>query len=254
MTPAERKADPKKTISLMRRRFLPDRCAGWDTTIHIFLSDAGNITVNVDGGALEILAGLKGKPVARIATDTKTLAAVLAGKRQFDLAVVQGDFNTDNMIEAFKFVTVFEPDAYGGELTATSAAKDGSPILAGKKEAVAFLTKWAVRAVKDPSVRVRAAESGLKGSLAIRAANPDFVLSFGVSQDGFTIKCRPSAKSADLDMEAVNIHKILCGAQNLMIGLNRKSVGVPKGSSAGEILDLLIYIQPTLSRIYREMI
>jgi len=246
------KSEPKKLMSLMRRRFRPERCAGWDSSFHIFFTDAAPVTVNVKDGALEILTGLRGRPRARIATDTKSLAGVLKDDLQFDLTLLRGDLNTDNMAETFKLVSIFAPNAFMEKTADSQLAKPAPTVLAGKAEAAAFLSEWAARVSRDPAVQCRAAGSGVKGSLAIRARKPDFILEFRFTAKGLKAACKTASSNFDLETDAEVIHKILSGAQNLMIGLNRKSIGGLRGAGSEAALDALLCLQPALSRIYRE--
>jgi hypothetical protein len=100
--------DAKKLKSWMRRNFIPECTKGWDSTIHIILKDAAAMTVDVSRREMKIRAGLEGKPLAVVRTDCETLLSVLRGDEPLDLAVMKDTLSADNMIEVFKFVTVFK--------------------------------------------------------------------------------------------------------------------------------------------------
>lgn len=101
--------DDKKLFSWMKKRFMPERTKGWDSTIHVRLSDGEPFTVDVNRRAMRISDGLVNEPLAQIQTGRDTLLEILRGDVPLDLAIMKGELSADNMVEVFKFITVFEP-------------------------------------------------------------------------------------------------------------------------------------------------
>ena len=88
---------------------MPECAAGWDSTIHIVLHGGGTITVDAARRKLNITQDLHGEPLAVIHTDGDTLLSMLRGDLPLDLAVMRETLTTNNMIETFKFISVFKP-------------------------------------------------------------------------------------------------------------------------------------------------
>lgn len=103
------RVEEKKLIAWMRNRFMPECTRGWDSTIHVRLRDGGAFTVDVRRRKMHISAGLNGAPLAVLDTDCPTLRQVLRGDLPLDIAIMEETLRSDNMIETFKFITVFRP-------------------------------------------------------------------------------------------------------------------------------------------------
>lgn len=119
-----------------------------------------------------------------------------------------------------------------------------------------LLSEWCLRAGSDPAVAEIVRRSGVQASANIQVQKPNLAITFRAGRNGLRITCSAEkrCKSA-LRMDSGVFHRVMCGAQNLMIGLNKRELGtsLPDGFP-GDMLRLLLDMQPALSKIYRTLL
>jgi len=254
------KADLEKMKSWMRRRFVADRCGEWDSTIHIHLKGAGKMTAGFGGGKMRLLSGPRGDPLAVIRSDAVTLKDILRNAVPLELAVMRNELETDNMVEVFKFVTVFRPDARsvaaggaGGKQEKGTRPAERAPLLEGGDAARGFLEKLNEKIAGDGFIKDQLKKKRVKAAFVLGLRNPDMGLSVRLDGKGMRIGWLPAGAEADAALEASLLHGILSGAQNITIGLTDKNLDGAAAGIGAEVLELLIHIQPALAKLYREV-
>lgn len=119
-----------------------------------------------------------------------------------------------------------------------------------------LLSDWGRLLSKDPLVCKIVRDSGLNAEAYIQLKDPDILMMVRAGGGHLTIKSVKSVSGVScFDLNFFVLHRILIGAQNLMIGLNKRSLDqvVSQGMPA-ELLVLLLDVQPILSRIYRSLL
>ena len=103
--------DRKILLDWMRRNFLPESASGWESTLHFHLSGEQPATIDFARKKLTASSGLNGEPLAVVNTRSNTLLEILKGETPLDIAIMKGSLDADNMVEVFKFISVFKPTA-----------------------------------------------------------------------------------------------------------------------------------------------
>jgi len=104
------KVNRKKLLDWMKKNFMPDYSGGWNSTLHIHLAGEQPVTADFKRKTIALSQGFEGEPLSSITTDSSTLYQVLKGALPLDIAIMNGTLSADNMIEVFKFVSVFKPE------------------------------------------------------------------------------------------------------------------------------------------------
>ena len=240
----------------MRKHFMPECAGGWDSTIRILLKEGEDFTVDVKHRKLHISKGLNGEPLAEIQTDLRTLRSILSGDLPLDIAIMNNSISSDNMVETFKFVTVFRP-VIRRRARAAHALTDSSVIRESRIGLLSILSEWGVRVSKDADTTEIVRRSGLGTSAEIYLKSPDILLSLNADHAGLHIEASEEIKSspAALVIESRIFLRILRGAQNLMISLNNRELGaaIPDAFPT-DMLRLLLDTQPTVSKVFRKLL
>lgn len=124
-----------------------------------------------------------------------------------------------------------------------------------KAETLSLFSNWARTASADPAMQEQASMLKARTSAVIAVTDPRFFISVAARPGGISIRCaKSSTANAAFAIDAATLHRILSGAQNLMISLNKRSLdcAAPDAMSP-ELLGFIIDTQPALSRIYRAM-
>lgn len=119
-----------------------------------------------------------------------------------------------------------------------------------------LLSDWGRLIGKDPLVRQAVHASGISAKAYIRLTDSDVLIAVSAGRGRLTVKCVRSASDLPcLDLDFFVLHRILSGVQNLMIGLNKRSLDqIVSRGFPGDLLVLLLDMQPILSRIYRGLL
>ncbi len=244
-----RKDELEKLFDLMKRRFRPERTAGWDSTVLLVFSDLGAATADVESRALTLRPGRAGKPLATVRTSSTVFKRVLRGKIPLDIAIVKRELETDDAVEAFKFISVFEPDAVAAK-QAGCGARHAMPLTDA-----AFLKVLCAAVSADAALAAAARGSGVEGRFSVGVAGSGVSVVFHAGRKVFSAEVSANTKKPDMSADAATLEKVLTGAQNMMINLNRKNLdGLLAEGADTAMFDLLIYLLPGMSRIYRGLL
>jgi hypothetical protein len=239
---------------------MPERTLGWDSTIHLVFTKGGTYTVDVSEQSLSVRSGLKGEPLAVINTYSSVLQSILKGNIPLDIAIMDDTLRSNNMIETFKFVTVFRPKLktkrVGKAVSSKHHSNAGTPFLKDEKSMISLLSQWAECVSSDRDLNRLAATTGIDAKGRIQLTPPDIQLVFSVDSQGLRVRCSRERRnrSKALKMETGAFLRILLGVQNLMIGLNERELDgiIPDGFQA-EMLEFLISAQPRMAMIFRNI-
>lgn len=251
----------KTLTAWMRKHFMPEYAGEWDSTIHVILKDVENFTVDVKHQKLHISKGLNGDPLAKLESDYGTLKSILRGDLPLDIAIMYDFVRSNNMVETFKFITVFR-HVRKCQLRAEQSVcvKATSSVLEDYKDIqqlLPLLSEWCARVASDSEVTEIVKRSTIRASAEIQLESPDILLSITVGGSGLLMsvtKERRGSVSA-LSMDAGVFYRSLRGAHNMMISLNDREIGVgaPEGFPA-EIISLLLNSQAAMSRVFRSLL
>lgn len=116
-----------------------------------------------------------------------------------------------------------------------------------------FLRELCRRASTDAAVARAAAVCPVPRAARIFVS--DIPSAISISPSGsISMRSCLSATAGAIVVDSQKLHRLLCGASNLMIALNKSDLSHPEGESySPDSLRLLLSIQPALSHIYRKM-
>lgn len=98
----------REKISDLSSRFLPERTEGWFSTILFRFRDGGEWTCDINDGRLRFTEGRPRDPLSTVLTDEETFDRLFAGEIPLEIAMMTDRFFVDNIVEIFKFQTVFQ--------------------------------------------------------------------------------------------------------------------------------------------------
>ncbi|MBK6930438.1 MAG: SCP2 sterol-binding domain-containing protein [Saprospirales bacterium] len=85
----------------------PDAVAGLSTLFHFDFGEAGQFTLQLADGKLNVTEGLSGEPRCKVATTAETFAKLLAGDLNPMMAMMTGKLKISNPGEMLKYAKIF---------------------------------------------------------------------------------------------------------------------------------------------------
>lgn len=99
--------DVKKFLFDLPQKADPAALEGVNTCFHFEIAGAGNYTVQVTDGKLEVLEGLSGEPSCKVATSEDALSKLLSGELNPMMAMMTGKIKISNVGEMMKYAKMF---------------------------------------------------------------------------------------------------------------------------------------------------
>lgn len=99
----------REFILQLPTRFNPESVPGASTLFHFHISgeNGGDFTVTVNDGHCAVKEGLTGDPKCVVSSEDTTLAEVVTGKSNAQMAVLMGKIKISNLGEMMKFAKPF---------------------------------------------------------------------------------------------------------------------------------------------------
>jgi len=85
----------------------PQAVEGLSTLFHFDVADAGQFTIRLLDGKLNVSEGLEGEPKCKVNASSETLSKLLSGDLNPTMAMMTGKLKISNLSEMLKYAKVF---------------------------------------------------------------------------------------------------------------------------------------------------
>lgn len=85
----------------------PEVLEGQNTLFHFDIADAGQFTVKVADGKLDLKEGLEGDPTCKVTTSAETFTKLVTGNLNPMMAMMTGKLKISNPGEMLKYAKIF---------------------------------------------------------------------------------------------------------------------------------------------------
>lgn len=85
----------------------PEVLEGQNTLFHFDVADAGQFTIKVADGKMEVSEGLEGEPVCKVAATAESFSKILSGELNPMMAMMTGKLKISNPGEMLKYAKIF---------------------------------------------------------------------------------------------------------------------------------------------------
>lgn len=99
--------DVKEFILSLPAKVKPEVLEGQNTLFHFDIKDAGQFTVKVADGKLDISEGFQGEPVCTVNTSADAFEKILKGDLNPMMAMMTGKLKISNPPEMLKYAKIF---------------------------------------------------------------------------------------------------------------------------------------------------
>lgn len=99
--------DVKKFLFSLPEKVNPDAVSGLSTLFHFDIADAGEFTVKLDDGKLEVSEGLSGEPSCKVSSNAESFAKILSGDLNPMMAMMTQKLKISNPGEMLKYAKIF---------------------------------------------------------------------------------------------------------------------------------------------------
>lgn len=99
--------DVKKFLFDLPAKANPDVLEGQSALFHFDVDDAGQFTVRLSGGKLEVSEGLHGEPSCKVTTSAKAFSDLVTGALNPMMAMMTGKIKISNPGEMLKYAKMF---------------------------------------------------------------------------------------------------------------------------------------------------
>lgn len=99
--------DVKKFLFDLPQKANPDALEGLSTLFHFDVADAGQFTVKLDNGKLEVSEGLTGEPSCKVTTSAESFSKLISGDLNPMMAMMTGKLKISNPGEMLKYAKMF---------------------------------------------------------------------------------------------------------------------------------------------------
>ncbi len=99
--------DIQKFLENLPNKVKPEVVEGMTSRFHFDVAGAGQFTVNLDNGKLDVSQGLHGSPNCVVTASAETLQKVLKGEQNPMMAMMTGKLKISNPGEMLKYAKIF---------------------------------------------------------------------------------------------------------------------------------------------------
>lgn len=99
--------DVKEFIFSLPAKAKPEVLEGLNTLFHFDIADAGQFTVKVTDGKLEVAEGFEGEPTCKVSTSAESFSKLLKGDLNPMMAMMTGKLKISNPGEMLKYAKIF---------------------------------------------------------------------------------------------------------------------------------------------------
>lgn len=99
--------DVKKFLFDLPAKANPDALEGQSALFHFDVADAGQFTVNLSDGKLDVAEGLHGEPSCKVTTTAQSFSDLISGKLNPMMAMMTGKLKISNPGEMLKYAKMF---------------------------------------------------------------------------------------------------------------------------------------------------
>lgn len=99
--------DVKQFLFDLPQKANPDALEGLSTLFHFDVSGAGQFTVKLDNGKLEVSEGLSGEPSCKVSTSAESFSKLISGDLNPMMAMMTGKLKISNPGEMLKYAKMF---------------------------------------------------------------------------------------------------------------------------------------------------
>ena len=99
--------DVKQFLFDLPEKVNPAAIEGLSSSFHFDVANAGQFTVNLDNGKLDVVEGLTGDPKCKVAASAETLSKLLSGDLNPMMAMMTGKLKISNPGEMMKYAKIF---------------------------------------------------------------------------------------------------------------------------------------------------
>ncbi|MCC6282455.1 MAG: SCP2 sterol-binding domain-containing protein [Saprospiraceae bacterium] len=99
--------DVKEFLFSLPAKVKPEAVEGLSTLFHFDIADAGQFTVQLDNGKMDVSEGFSGEPSCKVTTSTESFQKLLSGDLNPMMAMMTGKLKISNPGEMLKYAKMF---------------------------------------------------------------------------------------------------------------------------------------------------
>ena len=99
--------DVKQFLYSLPEKVSPEAIEGLSTLFHFDISGAGQFSVSVNDGKMEVSEGLEGEPNCKVSTSEENFSKLLSGDLNPMMAMMTGKLKISNPGEMLKYAKMF---------------------------------------------------------------------------------------------------------------------------------------------------
>ena len=99
--------DVKQFLFNLPNKANPDALEGLSTLFHFDVADAGQFTVRLADGKLDVSEGFSGEPTCKVTTTAESFSKLIAGDLNPMMAMMTGKLKISNPGEMLKYAKIF---------------------------------------------------------------------------------------------------------------------------------------------------
>jgi putative sterol carrier protein len=99
--------DVKEFLFSLPAKVKPEAVEGLSTLFHFDIADAGQFTVQLDNGKMNVSEGFSGDPSCKVTTSTESFQKLLSGDLNPMMAMMTGKLKISNPGEMLKYAKMF---------------------------------------------------------------------------------------------------------------------------------------------------
>lgn len=99
--------DVKTFLFSLPEKVSPEAVEGLSTLFHFDVADAGQFTVKLDDGKLDVSEGFSGDPNCKVSASAESLSKILSGDLNPMMAMMTGKLKISNPGEMLKYAKIF---------------------------------------------------------------------------------------------------------------------------------------------------
>ena len=99
--------DVKEFLFSLPAKAKPEVLEGQNTLFHFDVADAGQFTIKVADGKMDVSEGFQGEPVCKVSATAETFSKVLSGDLNPMMAMMTGKLKISNPGEMLKYAKIF---------------------------------------------------------------------------------------------------------------------------------------------------
>lgn len=99
--------DVKEFLFSLPAKVKPEVLEGQSSLFHFDIADAGQFTIKLADGKLDVSEGLSGEPTCKVSTSSESFAKLLSGDLNPMMAMMTGKLKISNPGEMLKYAKIF---------------------------------------------------------------------------------------------------------------------------------------------------